>query len=245
MPAFAALVIAIQLGCAYHAVRNRADTFWIYLILFAPGLGCAIYVLTQVVPGLTGTRTVRRARSTLINTVDPKRELRRRTAELEAADTVQNRMNLADECIEAGLYDEAVKLLEEALSGLHKDDPGLMERLAVASFGRGDASKSKQVLDALIAAHPDYRSPEAHLLYARSLEALDQTQTALDEYEALHESYPGEEGRVRYGLLLKRIGQMGRARQLFSESLRRSKHAPAHYRRAQRDWLNIAKQESE
>lgn len=243
MPIILGLSLVLQVFCAIHAVRSGKDSFWLWIIIIAPGLGSFVYLVTQVLPELGGSRTVHRARRSLVNTVDPKRELRKRTVELEVSNTVQNRMALADECMEAGMFDDAAELLEEAMTGLHKTDPGLMERYASASFGQGNAQRAKNTLDELIAANPDYRSPEAHLLYARSLEGMGDLDAAREEYEALHESYPGEEGRVRYALLLQKTGDVDRARQMFAESLKRSRHAPAHYRKAQRDWLKIAERE--
>ena len=54
-------------------------------------------------------------------------------------------------------------------------------------------------------ANPDYHSPDGHLLFARSLEDQDKIDQALQEFTALVNYYPGQEGRCRYALLLQRI----------------------------------------
>jgi hypothetical protein len=96
---------------------------------------------------------------------------------------------------------------------------------------------------ALIAATPDFRSCEGHLLYARAVEAEGDLEAALHEYEALAQGYPGEEGRVRYGLLLKRHGGAAKANEVFREVLTRADVSPKYYRREQREWIEIAKRE--
>ena len=116
--------------------------------------------------------------------------------------------------------------------------------LAKAQFGQGHAQPARETLDALIAANPDFRSSDGHLLYARSLEALGDTAAALHEYEALVQGYPGEEGRARYALLLRKAGQDDKARALFAEILKRSSVSPGYYRRDQREWIDLAKRES-
>jgi len=67
---------------------------------------------------------------------------------------------------------------------------------------------------------------------------------ALHEYEALAQGYPGEEGRARYAQLLLRDGQLDKAQAVFAEILKRSRTSPAYYRRDQREWIDLAKRES-
>ena len=156
---------------------------------------------------------------------------------------MDNRIALADECIEAQLFEEAIELLEESLSGIHETNPGIMQRLAQAQFENDDAHAARTTLERLIEANPEYRSPEGHLLYARSLAQAGDTDTAIKEYEALYNGFPGEEARVRFGLLLQQTGEPEKARSLFHESLNRAKHAPKHYRSKEKDWLKIAERE--
>ena len=112
-----------------------------------------------------------------------------------------------------------------ALQGLYRTDPHLMLGLARAQFGQGHAREARDTLDALIAANPDFRSSEGHLLYARALEAMGDLPAALHEYEALAPEYPGEEGRARHAQLLQRDGQHDKAREVYTDILRRSRLA--------------------
>ena len=56
--------------------------------------------------------------------------------------------------------------------------------------------------------NPDFKSADAQLLYARTLEAQDALDEAERDYAALAPGYPGAEARLRYGLLLKRRGKL-------------------------------------
>ena len=53
-------------------------------------------------------------------------------------------------------------------------------------------------------------------------------------------SYPGAEAAVRYAQLLKSQGQAEEARKVARELLEQARIAPAHYRRAQKSWLDAA-----
>ncbi len=88
MPVLGGLLFVIQIMSAVHVVRTGRDRYWIYLILFIPGLGCLLYFITQVLPDVGQSPTVRRAGSSLVKAIDPERELRRRKDELELSDSV-------------------------------------------------------------------------------------------------------------------------------------------------------------
>ena len=243
MPVIAILVILIQILFAYHAVKTGKDTFWIWLIIGMPGIGCALYFLTQILPEALGSRTAARAKNRLVKAVDPQRELRKRMDELQVANTTRNKRLLADECMEAGLFADAASLLEQCLVGQDSNDPSIMERLAEAYFENSDPVSAKKMLDELIDANPDYKSTGGHLIYARSLEALEMFDEAEREYEVLLNTFPGEQARVRYAVMLKSRGDERRAKILFEEAIERSKRAPKHYRQREREWLTIAARE--
>jgi hypothetical protein len=243
MPFAAVLTILIQVAFAVHVVRTGRNFIWLWVIIFVPLVGCLVYFFAEILPELGRSRTVARARNHLINTVDPQRELRRRRELLEATGTVENRVALAEECVEARMYDEAITLYRESLAGIHSTDPNIMEKLARAQFEKGAAAEAKQTLDDLIRENPDYKSTEGHLLYARTLEALGEIDAASKEYEILLGSYPGEEARVRYAQLLTRKGNKARAAELFKETLIRAKRAPKYYRDKEREWIRTAEGE--
>jgi len=236
----ALLLLLVQIAFVIHVVKTGRDRYWIFLIIFLPAIGCAIYFFTQVLPEMGQSHTVHRAKRSLIKAVDPERELRRRKEELAVANTIENRMKLADECIEAGLYKEAIELLQQALNGPHQDDPYILLLLARAQFGAEEFAKSRQTLDEIMEKNPGFKSPDGHLLYARSLEGLEMLDAAAAEYEVLVNSYPGEEARVRYGLLLLRMGQSAKAKGLFTEATTRAKRAPRYYRKKEQPWLALA-----
>lgn len=144
--------------------------------------------------------------------------------------------------MEANFIEDAISLYESCLKGSNEDDPDIMLKLAQAYFLAGNSDKTKSTLEKLIQTNPDFKSVDGHLLYARSLENLGLVDDAMKEYEILARSYPGEEARVRYALLLKTTGKTEEAQKVFNEILLRVKISPKFYRKKEKQWIQIAQQ---
>ena len=242
MPILTALVLMIQIAFAIHVVRSGREVFWIYIIVFVPLIGCAVYFFTQVLPELGNSRTVRRAGNSFANVVAPHRGLKQCREELAMSNTLDNRLRLADECLNANLVDEAIDIYTGSLYGAYENDPDILLKLAKAYFRAGDNEKTKVTLLRLIEVNPDYKSDDGHLLYARSLENLNLLADAEKEYEVLARSYPGEEARARYGMLLIKIGKKEKARVVFGDISVRVKRAPKYYKQKEKEWIRIARE---
>lgn len=243
MPIVFMLSVALQVACAIHVVRSGRPLYWLWLILVGSYIAVAVYALVAIVPDLRHDPRGRNVASKTLKLIDPQRRRRELERRLELSNTVENRRRLAEESLELGDYSNAQELYRSLLAGMYANDPDFMLGLAHAQFGASDFSGARQSLEALIEANPRYRSSDGHLLYARCLEELGQTEAALEEYRVLAESYPGEEGRFRYGRLLARSGRGSEAREVFQAQIRRAQLMPGYYRRKEQPWLKAAKLE--
>ena len=174
-----------------------------------------IYIIAVLLPELRNSRAARQAALTIQNTIDPNRDLRRHNQALEIADTVENKLNLADELMSRGQAEDAARLYQDCLDGAYATDPAIMLKCAKAYFAADDHARTRRILETLIENNPDYRSEEGHLLYARTLESLGEIDLALGEYAALCVYYSGPETKCCYGMLLKSQGRQSEARALF------------------------------
>ncbi len=238
------LSVALQIACAVHVVRTGRPMYWVFILLIGSYIAVAIYLLAEVLPGLRHSYRAHRAVTGVRDRIDPERRKRTASRRLDVADTIENRHALAEESLRSGDFQQAAELFRSSLKGLYRTDPRLMQGLARAQFELGLFAEAKDTLDQLIAANPEFRSADGHLLYARSVEQLGDIPGALHEYEALSGGYPGEEARARHALLLKRNGDTAQAEVLFAEILKRARNAPAYYRRDQREWIDLAKRET-
>ncbi|TLZ36396.1 MAG: tetratricopeptide repeat protein [Gammaproteobacteria bacterium] len=239
---FLILSLLVQAAFIVHVIKTGRNQLWIW-VLIIPGLalaGILAYLMVEILPALFRSRAAQRAGRGLRKAMDPERDLRRFESEVRVADNVASRQRYAEELVRRERYDEAIAQYREALTGLYEHDPNLMLGLAQAQFGKGGASAARATLDELIRHNPDFRSPTGHLLYARALEAEGNVPKALEEYAVLAPSYPGAEASVRYAQLLKAQGRVAEAQKVVRELLEQARIAPAHYRRAQRSWLDAA-----
>jgi hypothetical protein len=240
MPILVIVSLIVQVICIVHCIKTGRNTIWIYVIFFLSYAGVAAYVFVELLPELYGSRTARRAGRNVKRMLDPTGDLRKYEQQARVGTNVANLQKYADELVRQGRFDDAIAEYQKALTGLYEHDPNLMLGIARAQFEKGDARATRVTLDDLIRLNPEFRSHDGHLLYARALEAEGNFAKALEEYSALAPGYPGAEASVRYAQLLKTQGRPDEARKIAREVVDGAKIAPAHYRRAQRFWLDQA-----
>jgi hypothetical protein len=242
MRLLAILLAVIQFSFAFHAMKTGRGAKWIMIIVLAPVVGCLAYYFIEVFPHSRENRQLRRRIHDIARALNPDGELKRRAEEATLTASVDNRAALADECLEKGMLDEAIRLYEGCLEGPHANDARILFSCARAYFYAGDARHAEEVLARLEKAHPRFRREEARLLQARVLEALGDTQRALAAYEALRDHYAGFEAKYRYAMLLKRLGRAEEAAPLLE-------YIAAHARRSalesEQEWAKLARSERE
>ena len=231
------LLAIIQFSFAFHAVRTGRGGLWVTLIIVFPVVGCLAYYFMEVFPQSREQVAVRRKIRDIAKALDPDRELERRAEELAESETVENRARLADECLERGMFDEAIRLYEGCLSGPYANDPALLFSCARARFYNGHVREAGEILSRLRAQHPKFRADEAALLGARVDEALGDTARALAGYEALRERYVGFEAKYRYAQLLDRSGRGPEAQVLYAWIVRNARRSALE---SERQWVKLA-----
>lgn len=237
------LSVLVQVIAIVHLLRTGRDMRWIILIIFLPMIGSLAYFVIEVLPSLRQDPLTRRALRRARASIDPNRGVREGSLAYERSRSVETASNLADQLVKAGKFDEAIRVCNEARTGLFEDDPKILLSLANAQFGGGLYSETVSTLEYLREKNPGFRSPDGHVIYARALEEGGETDRALKEYEALARYYPGAEARVRHAILLKKLGRTDEAQRLFAELLKDARLAPKHFRRSQREWIELAERE--
>jgi hypothetical protein len=243
VPLFLILSLAVQAALVVHVIKTGRNFLWIWAIALLPPAGPIAYIVVEILPEFFGGRTARRAKSGVQRMFDPDRGLRRASAEVEISGNVDARRRLADELFDRGQFDAAIEVYEGGLKGVFEHDPTLLLGRARAQFAKNEFSAARTSLERLTQNNPDFKSADAQLLYARSLEAVGALEEAERVYASAAPSYPGAEGRLRYALLLKRRGKAEEARRILKDLIDAAKLGPAHYRRAQAEWLDLARRE--
>ncbi len=234
------LSLIVQALLIVHVIKTGRNQIWIWVLALLSFPGAIAYIAVELLPDVFRSRTAQRTARGFKKAIDPTANLRRFENEARVTGNVATRQRYAEELLRHGRHDEAIAEFRSALSGLYEHDPNLMLGVARAQFAKGDATAARTTLDELIRFNPEFKSPEGHLLYARSLETEGNIPKALEEYQVLAFSYPGAEAAVRYAQLLEAQGRKDEARKVARDLLEQARIAPAHYRRAQKVWLDAA-----
>ena len=230
----AILTVALQVIAVVHLFRTGRSMIWLTVIIFLPVVGVLAYFIIEVLPSFGQNPAARKALSRARKAIDPNRGVREGSLNYERSQNVDTASKLAAELTKAGRHDEAIRVCMEARTGLFEDDPKILLALANAQFAANRYSDVIATLDYLRDKNPGFRSADGHLVYAR----------ALEEYAALVNYYPGAEARVRQAMLYKKTGDNARATELFAALLKDARLAPKHFRRSEREWIELAERES-
>lgn len=234
-----ALILIAQIYCAWDAIRNGKDR-WVFIILIFPAIGVLLYIFMEVIPHVKLQRAAQGVGADIMRAVDPNRELRRLKEQVQISGSVKNKHNLAKELTLAGLHDEAIEILKELPTGVFQDDPNILLDLAQAYFLKDNFEETRETLDRLKMANPDFRDQQAHLLYARSMENLGRWEEALAEYEALQRYFSGLEAKCRMALLLQKMGHTERANTLFQEIVAKAERNSREFCKREKEWIHIS-----
>jgi len=242
MPIFIISII-IQVALVVHIVKTGRNTTWIWIVVMLPLAGSIAYFILEVLPGLTGSRVSRKARSSIGKVINPNKDIKHAARNYTISDTVENSMKLAEECINKSHFEEAKELYKKSLKGIYEDDPEIMKGLATAEFGLNNFDESKKILDELILKNSDYKNADAHLLYAKTLEELNELDSAMHEYEVLASYHPVPESIYRYAMLLKGNGEREKSSNLIEKIIHEASFSGKHYNSLHKEWIKKARAE--
>ena len=237
------LSILIQIALVVHVVKTGRNTTWIWLVVMLPLAGSIAYFLLEVLPELMASRRGRSISRRMSESADPVEDLKNMISDYSVTDTLEKSVKLAGDFLGKEMYPEALSLYEKCLKGIHENDPALMYGMAKAEFGLEKYEAACETLDSLIKHNPEFKNPDAHLLYAQVQEALGNDDAALHEFEVLHDYYSGPEASYRYALLCKKKGQPEKATEVFSEIVSHAKIAGNDYNRIHHRWLRLTQAE--
>jgi hypothetical protein len=239
----------VSLAMAWHIIRNGKSPLWLlglavasFVSFFATIAVWIGYLVVAVIPDLLRSNSARQFKDSMVKIADPGRDYRVAKRNVDLVGSVDSKRALAEECIRAGRFGDAIELYESAMQGpLGASDPALLKGLGRARMLSGDGPAAEALFVKLKEVDPAAFDADAELDYARALALQGKNDQAVAQYEKVVARYPGEEARARFGLLLESMGQAQRAQALFAEILASVEGAPSYYRSRQREWVSLAK----
>lgn len=224
-------IIAVQVFCVVDVIRRGRNTIWIMALVFLPVVGALAYFIVEILPTLQHNRHVRAARQTVVEKLDPERELRAAQQALDVADTMANRIRVADALTELGRHPAALPLYQRGAGP--RPDFRTGEKLARSLFVNDRPQEALSVLDALPKVTAQSDQDRARLLRGRILEDMGRSDEALELYGDVMDRMAGDEARCRYAALLLKVGRRGEARRVLEEVEHRMKYIDRHTRASQ------------
>ena len=165
-----AITVFIQACFIIHVYKTGRPYWWALIILSFPVIGCVVYYFSEIFPGTQEARKAEKLARAIGKKIGGDQAFARRVEEVEICGSVDNKIALAQECMERELYDDAARLYRGCMEGLYADDPNLLLGLATAQTEQQKFNEARATLDRLQTKLPDFKPNESGLLRARTLD---------------------------------------------------------------------------
>jgi hypothetical protein len=229
-----------SLVCGVHAIRSGRGQMWLWVLVIAPGIGPLIYLFAVLIPEWMGGRTARTLGTVAQKALDPERDYRAAKAALEDAETVGNRMRLAQAAAALGRWDEAEAAWAQCVTGQFKDDPVVLLGHANALLELDRPAEALKRLEALSTLGKENDTGPVALAYARAYEALGRPDEADAPFRFAADRIPGLEAACRYAAFLAKTGKKAEAEIALAEIERRFQKINPQLRNLDRHWRDMA-----
>lgn len=171
-------------------------------------------MLTQMVQ----KNEVSKLQEDLTTMINPTKKIKDLQAELEFADTFQNKVNLADALLENGNYQQATDHYRDALEGNFSNDVHVKIQLIRCHEALGN---SDWIIDEAesIKDHSEFLKSPYALYYGLALDAAGRSQEAEPYLKRVDQRYSNYPQRVRLAAHYKDKNETSRAKEILEEIL--------------------------
>ncbi len=221
---FASLIQALLI---VHAYKKGKDKRWVWAFILLPFVSGIVYLFTVILPDFINARRTKTEGKNYENVVNA--DFKGISSRIRLNSNFDADVNLAEDYFSKGDFESALELYEKQATGENGYAPVLMFGAAKCYFELHDFAQTRVILDQLIQHNPDYKNPNAHLLYARTLAELEEIEEATHEFETLHEYFTGPKASFYFAQFLKSQGQLDKANVILNEILQKAKASGGHY----------------
>ncbi len=185
------LILALQGYCIYHAVKNKNEYYWIFIILFIPVIGSLIYLFTQAF----SKGDIEHVQQNIISTINPTKKVLDLKKQLDFSETFQNKVNLADAYLDIEDFQNAITYYEEALDSVFSGDIYVISNLIEAYYFTENHEAVIKYYQILKDKNKKIK-PKNQLQYGLSLDKLGKTELAEKEFKKINISFSNYHERL-------------------------------------------------
>lgn len=234
MPYF--LIIALQAFCIYHAIKNRNEYYWYFLILFLPVIGSIIYLVTQVF----NKKDLDVVQNEIVSVINPTKKVNDLKKQVAFVDTFQNRVLLGDALYEIKDYQSGIKEYETALNGNYIQDAGVVKKLLEGYYQTHQFDKVIFCAEQ-INSKPDFKGSRSQFLYGLALEKQGRSDEAEENLKPIDQRYSNYEERYILAQFLIERGKKAEGKEILEEIISESQHMSKPNRNKYRAVVNDVK----
>jgi hypothetical protein len=232
--------LLVQILLVVHVLRTGRPLWWILILLIAPLLGSAAYVLVEIVPGFGragrdlgpgGGWGRFKPRALVV------RELRARLAE---GGTVAVRLELAEHLLATGAAAEADEIASGALTGPFRDDPHTLAAVAGFKLEAGRAAEALALVERVDTKADRMLAVRKDLLEGRACLALGDFARAEAALARTEGGHLGDEPRFWLARVYLATGRVEAGRTVLQEIRGRFRRSNPVWRRTEQRWYREA-----
>ena len=192
--------------------KTRNNTYWYFIILFLPVIGCLIYGVTHFLT----KKNIEVAQNEIVSTINPSKKIKDLEKKITFSDTFQNRVELADALFDQKNFPSAEVEYQTALVGNHKDDFYVNSQLLLALYEQekydeviaiGERLNNKQ----------DFNGSRSQFAYGLSLDKNGNTEAAERILQKINKRYDNYSERLELSKFYIANDQQENALEILSE----------------------------
>lgn len=173
----------------------------------------------------------------VVKLVNPGAKIQGLERKFQFTDTFANRVALADAYLEKGLHEKALALYEPALSGLFESNEHVVQQLIEVYFKLNRFDEVIRIAPK-ISRNINFAKSKSNLLYALSLEEVNQIDLAEQEFKAMNRRFSNYEARYNYGQFLLRKDQKAEALKLYTTIADEAAHMNRKEKGVSKIWID-------
>jgi len=229
MPVFGiGLHVIVAIFFAIHAIRSGQQLYWLFILFAFPLLGSIVYFVAIFLPDFKSNYAVQKGlykvASVAVSSIDPGRELREARAAFDFTPTAQNQWRYADALLAADKVEEAVQQFELCLQGPFANDLEIQFAAAHAQLRNNQPEKALQLLLAIRAGSPGFRTEAVTLMLAQIYAAQGRNDEARHEFEDAVHRFGSVEARAEFAIWAAKNGDQTTAQHFYAELNQLKKH---------------------